>query len=48
MNDLSSPGGASAIKHVGERRVVPGPKSKAIFDQEAKAMVPGLQSIALF
>ena len=48
MNDLSSPGGASAIKHVGERRVVPGPKSKAIFDQEAKAMAPGLQSIALF
>jgi 4-aminobutyrate aminotransferase-like enzyme len=48
VNDLSSPGGASAIKHVGERRVVPGPKSKAIFDQEAKAMAPGLQSIALF
>jgi 4-aminobutyrate aminotransferase/(S)-3-amino-2-methylpropionate transaminase len=27
---------------------VPGPKSKAIFDHEAKAMAPGLQSIALF
>jgi 4-aminobutyrate aminotransferase / (S)-3-amino-2-methylpropionate transaminase / 5-aminovalerate transaminase len=29
-------------------RVVPGPKSKAIFDHEAKAMAPGLQSIALY
>jgi len=32
----------------GERRVVPGPKSKAIFDVEAEAMAPGLQSIALY
>jgi len=32
----------------GERRDVPGPKSKAIFDLEAEAMAPGLQSIALY
>ena len=31
-----------------ERRTVPGPKSKAIFDREAEAMAPGLQSIALY
>ena len=31
-----------------ERRAVPGPKSKAIFDHEAEAMAPGLQSIALY
>jgi 4-aminobutyrate aminotransferase-like enzyme len=48
MNDRPSLGGASAIRHVGEPRAVPGPKSKAIFDHEAKAMAPGLQSIALF
>src|SRR5258708_13532421 len=34
--------------HVGPRLVVPGPKSKAIFDCEAEAMAPGLQSIALY
>ena len=48
MNDLPSLGGASAITPIGERRAVPGPRSKAIFDQEAQAMAPGLQSIALF
>jgi len=31
-----------------KRRTVPGPKSKAIFDREAEAMAPGLQSIALY
>ena len=31
-----------------QRRAVPGPKSKAIFDREAEAMAPGLQSIALY
>jgi 4-aminobutyrate aminotransferase-like enzyme len=30
------------------RRNVPGPRSKAIFDREARAMAPGLQSIALY
>src|SRR5215470_4793446 len=34
--------------HIGERRSVPGAKSKAVFDGEAKAMAPGLQSIALY
>jgi 4-aminobutyrate aminotransferase / (S)-3-amino-2-methylpropionate transaminase / 5-aminovalerate transaminase len=33
---------------IGQRRSVPGPKSKAIFDREAEAMAPGLQSIALY
>src|SRR6201987_4220524 len=31
-----------------QRRAVPGPKSKAIFDREAEVMAPGLQSIALY
>src|SRR5262247_4727589 len=31
-----------------DRRTVPGPISKAIFDREAEAMAPGLQSIALY
>src|SRR5262245_10141 len=31
-----------------ERRTVPGPRSKALFDREAEAMAPGLQSIALY
>ncbi|MGB6348452.1 MAG: aspartate aminotransferase family protein [Pseudolabrys sp.] len=31
-----------------QRRTVPGPKSKAIFEREAEAMAPGLQSIALY
>ena len=31
-----------------ERRTVPGPRSKALFDREAAAMAPGLQSIALY
>jgi 4-aminobutyrate aminotransferase-like enzyme len=37
-----------APARAGERRDVPGPKSKAIFDLEAEAMAPGLQSIALY
>ncbi|HEY8440711.1 MAG TPA: aspartate aminotransferase family protein [Xanthobacteraceae bacterium] len=32
----------------GQLRTVPGPKSKAIFDREAGAIGPGLQSIALY
>jgi 4-aminobutyrate aminotransferase-like enzyme len=31
-----------------QRRTVPGPKSKAIFERETEAMAPGLQSIALY
>src|SRR5258708_40064844 len=48
MNDhpalTDTPGPQNADQH----RAVPGPKSKAIFDQEAEAMAPGLQSIALY
>ena len=40
--------GLSATAHSGAARVVPGPKSKAIFDREAEAMAPGLQSIAVY
>src|SRR5262245_62020689 len=43
----SAPEGAGAGR-IGQRRAVPGPKSKAMFDREAEAMAPGLQSIALF
>src|ERR1700728_4024143 len=53
MDDVTSrsvaavpPDGAQA--RIGQRRSVPGPKSKAIFDHEAEAMAPGLQSIALY
>ena len=42
MNDVSPRNNAY------KRRAVPGPKSKAIFDYEAEAMAPGLQSIALY
>ena len=42
MNEVPSPTATF------QRRAVPGPKSKAIFAEEAKAMAPGLQSIALF
>ena len=31
-----------------QRRIVPGPRSKAVFDREAQVMAPGLQSIALY
>jgi 4-aminobutyrate aminotransferase / (S)-3-amino-2-methylpropionate transaminase / 5-aminovalerate transaminase len=39
---------ASGPQDRAQRRVVPGPRSKAIFDREAEAMAPGLQSIALY
>ena len=42
MNEIPSPNNAF------KRRVVPGPKSKAIFAEETTVMAPGLQSIALF
>src|SRR5499425_2844528 len=53
MDDVTSPGDAavsrdSAQRRIGQRRVVPGPKSKTVFDREAEAMAPGLQSIALY
>ena len=48
MNDVPSQNGSSAPEREFPRRAVPGPKSKAIFDREAQAMAPGLQSIALY
>src|SRR5882757_4544507 len=48
MDDITSRAIDSGQCRIGQRRVVPGPKSKAIFDREAEAMAPGLQSIALF
>src|SRR5215471_20758486 len=53
MDDITSraiPSGprADTQGRIGQQRVVPGPKSKAIFDHEAEAMAPGLQSIALY
>ncbi|MET0538657.1 MAG: aspartate aminotransferase family protein [Xanthobacteraceae bacterium] len=48
MNDVGSSKSAQKSRGAGERRSVPGPKSKTIFDQEAEAMAPGLQSIALY
>jgi len=39
---------APAQKNNNERRIVPGVRSKAIFDREAETMAPGLQSIALY
>jgi 4-aminobutyrate aminotransferase-like enzyme len=52
MDDVTSRSIASAppdgARRIGQRRSVPGPKSKAIFDRDAEAMAPGLQSIALY
>src|SRR5579871_2922729 len=48
MNDVYNRNTVSAALDGAQRRVVPGPKSKAIFDREAQAMAPGLQSIALY
>jgi 4-aminobutyrate aminotransferase/(S)-3-amino-2-methylpropionate transaminase len=48
LNDVPSRNGSSAPGRGFPRRAVPGPKSKVIFDREAEAMAPGLQSIALY
>ena len=48
MDDAPPRNTGSAPQHGAQRRAVPGPKSKAIFDREAGAMAPGLQSIALY
>ncbi|MGB8184368.1 MAG: hypothetical protein WCF37_05030, partial [Pseudolabrys sp.] len=48
MNSAPPHNIASGPKDRAQRRVVPGPRSKAIFDREAEAMAPGLQSIALY
>jgi 4-aminobutyrate aminotransferase/(S)-3-amino-2-methylpropionate transaminase len=48
MNDGPVRNRTTASRDPDPRRTVPGPKSKAIFDREARAMAPGLQSIALY
>jgi 4-aminobutyrate aminotransferase / (S)-3-amino-2-methylpropionate transaminase / 5-aminovalerate transaminase len=48
LDDIPSRPVASEPQGGARRRTVPGPRSKAIFDREAEAMAPGLQSIALY
>jgi 4-aminobutyrate aminotransferase/(S)-3-amino-2-methylpropionate transaminase len=48
LDDIPSRKPTGGPRAAGESRVVPGPRSKAIFDREAAAMGPGLQSIALY
>ena len=48
MNDAPHRNTASARQNGARRHAVPGPGSKAIFDREAEAMAPGLQSISLY
>ena len=48
MNESPARNDKRAPRDAAQRRKVPGPKSKAIFDREAQAMAPGLQSIALY
>src|SRR5260370_32754027 len=48
MNDHPAPTDTPGPQNADQHRAVPGPKSKAIFDREAEAMAPGLQSIALY
>jgi 4-aminobutyrate aminotransferase / (S)-3-amino-2-methylpropionate transaminase / 5-aminovalerate transaminase len=49
MNDAAPTRNTTSLPQDGvQRRAVPGPRSKAIFDRESEAMAPGLQSIALY
>ena len=48
MKGTASRNISPAEKDGAEWRTVPGPRSKALFDREAEAMAPGLQSIALY
>jgi 4-aminobutyrate aminotransferase/(S)-3-amino-2-methylpropionate transaminase len=48
MNDTRSPNAVSGAGGANGRRSVPGSRSKSVFDREAQAMAPGLQSIALY
>jgi 4-aminobutyrate aminotransferase/(S)-3-amino-2-methylpropionate transaminase len=48
MNEGPVRNRTTAPRDAEQRRKVPGPKSKAVFDREARAMAPGLQSIALY
>jgi 4-aminobutyrate aminotransferase-like enzyme len=48
LDDIPSLENTPVPRLAGQLRTVPGPKSKAIFDREAGAIGPGLQSIALY
>src|SRR6266853_372945 len=48
MNDYHAPTDTPGPQNADQHRIVPGNKSKAIFDREAQTMAPGLQSIALY
>src|SRR5258707_8728879 len=48
MNDHSALTDTPGPQNADQHRTVPGPRSKAIFDREAQAIAPGLQSIALY
>ena len=48
MKGNRTPPAKPVDREAGKQHSVPGPKSKAIFEREAKVMAPGLQSIALY
>jgi 4-aminobutyrate aminotransferase-like enzyme len=48
MNDISHQADLPGTRGDNRRHTVPGSRSKALFDREAQAMAPGLQSIALY
>ncbi len=48
MKGKRTPAARPVDNEAGKQYSVPGPKSKAIFEREAKVMAPGLQSIALY
>src|SRR5262249_38666631 len=48
MNDVPHQKASRATRGANHRHDVPGSRSKALFDREAQAMAPGLQSIALY
>ena len=48
MKGNRTPPAKPVDREAGKQYSVPGPKSKAIFEREAKVMAPGLQSIALY
>ncbi len=48
MKGKRTPPAKPVDREAGKQYSVPGPKSKAIFEREAKVMAPGLQSIALY
>ena len=48
MKAKPTPPAKPVDSEAGKQYSVPGPKSKAVFEREAKVMAPGLQSIALY